>query len=66
MTFIAMAEAHVLEALSTAGIRPARIRQALNRLANEFGRGYVLASRNLAKTVSTSCGTSPAPARVRA
>lgn len=48
VTFIAMAEAHVLEALSRAGVRPAKIRPALDRLANEFGRGYVLASRNLA------------------
>lgn len=48
VTFIAMAEAHVLEALSTAGVRPARIRPALRRLAAEFGREYVLASRNLA------------------
>lgn len=48
VTFIAMAEAHVLEALSTAGVRPARVRPALNRLAAEFGRDYVLASRNLA------------------
>lgn len=48
VTFIAMAEAYVLEALSTAGVRPARVRPALNRLAAEFGRDYVLASRNLA------------------
>lgn len=48
VTFIAMAEAHVLQALSTAGVRPARIRPALSRLAAEFGREYVLASRNLA------------------
>ncbi len=48
VTFIARAEAHVLEALSTAGVRPARVRPALNRLAAEFGRDYVLASRNLA------------------
>ena len=48
VTFIAMAEAHVLEALSTAGVRPARVRPALNRLAAEFGHDYVLASRNLA------------------
>ncbi len=46
--FIAMAEAHVLEALRQAGVRPTRIRPALNRLAGEFGRDYVLASRNLA------------------
>lgn len=48
VTFIAMAEAYVLEALSTAGVRPGRIRPALDRLSREFGREYVLASRNLA------------------
>jgi uncharacterized protein (DUF433 family) len=48
VTFIAMAEAYVLEALTRAGVRAARIRPALNRLSAEFGRGYVLASRNLA------------------
>lgn len=48
VTFIAMAEAHVLEALRRAGVRPARIRPALNRLADEFGREYVLVSSNLA------------------
>ena len=48
VTFIAMAEAHVLEALRNAGVRPDRIRPALHQLAREFGREYVLASRNLA------------------
>jgi len=48
VTFIAMAEAHVLEALRLAGVRLARIRPALNRLAQEFGREYVLVSPNLA------------------
>lgn len=48
VSFIAMAEAHVLEALRKAGVRPARIRPALNRLAKEFGREYVLVARNLA------------------
>jgi uncharacterized protein (DUF433 family) len=43
-----MAEALVLEALRQAGVRPARIRPALNQLANEFGQEYVLVSRNLA------------------
>lgn len=38
VTFIAMVEAHVLEALRQAGVRPARIRPALTRLAQEFGR----------------------------
>jgi uncharacterized protein (DUF433 family) len=48
VTFIAMAEAHVLEALRLAGVRPDRIRPALNQLVKEFGPEYVLASRNLA------------------
>jgi uncharacterized protein (DUF433 family) len=48
VTFIAMAEAHVLEALRRAGVRPARIRPALTRLAEEFGREYVLVSPSLA------------------
>ena len=48
VTFIAMVEAHVLEALRQAGVRPARIRPALTRLAQEFGREYVLVSPNLA------------------
>jgi hypothetical protein len=38
VTFIAMAEAYVLEALRAAGVRVARIRPALNRLAEQFGR----------------------------
>lgn len=48
VTFIAMAEAHVLEALRLAGVRLALIRPALNQLAQEFGREYVLVSPNLA------------------
>ena len=48
VTFIAMAEAHVLEALRLAGVRVARIRPALNRLAAQFGREYVLVAPNLA------------------
>jgi uncharacterized protein (DUF433 family) len=48
VTFIAMAEAHVLEALRLAGVRVARIRPALNRLAEQFGREYVLVAPNLA------------------
>jgi uncharacterized protein (DUF433 family) len=48
VTFIAMAEAHVLEALRQAGVRPARIRPALNQLASEFGRDYALVAPNLA------------------
>lgn len=48
VTFIAMAEAHVLQALRLAGVRLARIRPALNRLAEQFGREYVLVAPNLA------------------
>jgi uncharacterized protein (DUF433 family) len=48
VTFIALAEAHVLEALRRAGVRTARIRPALRRLASEFGRKYVLVARELA------------------
>jgi len=45
--FIAVAEAHVLKALRQAGVRPARIRPALDRLSAEFSREYVLLSPNL-------------------
>jgi uncharacterized protein (DUF433 family) len=48
ITFIAMAEAHVLEALRRAGVRVARIRPALNTLAGQFGREYALVAPNLA------------------
>lgn len=48
VTFIAMAEAHVLQALRLAGVRLARIRPALNQLADQFGREYVLVAPNLA------------------
>src|SRR5262245_22344116 len=46
--FIALAEAWVLEGLRQAGVRPQRIRPALARLAEEFGREYVLVSPALA------------------
>ncbi|GAA1983964.1 DUF433 domain-containing protein [Amycolatopsis minnesotensis] len=46
--FIAMAEAWVLEGLRKAGVRPTRIRPALNQLQREFGREYVLVSQSLA------------------
>ncbi|MGH3318838.1 MAG: DUF433 domain-containing protein [Streptosporangiaceae bacterium] len=46
--FIALAEAHVLDALRDAGVRLQRIRPALDRLAREFGREYVLTAPNLA------------------
>lgn len=48
VTFIAMVEAHVLEALRQAGVRPQRIRPALKRLAAEFSREYVLVAPELA------------------
>ncbi|MEO3786601.1 DUF433 domain-containing protein [Actinocorallia sp. B10E7] len=48
VTFVAFAEAHVLKALSAAGVRPQRIRPALKRLQNEFGRDYVLIAPELA------------------
>ena len=38
----------MLEALRQAGVRPARIRPALNRLSSEFGRDYALVAPNLA------------------
>jgi len=43
VTFIAMAEAHVLESLRLAGVRVAR-----NRLAGQFGREHALVAPNLA------------------
>ncbi|HEY3753879.1 MAG TPA: DUF433 domain-containing protein [Pseudonocardiaceae bacterium] len=48
VTFIALAEAWVLEGLRQAGVRPQRIRPALVELQRQFGREYVLASRELA------------------
>ncbi|WP_213454137.1 DUF433 domain-containing protein [Rhizomonospora bruguierae] len=48
VTFIALAEAHVLDALRDAGVRPQRIRPALQRLQEEFGRKYVLVAPELA------------------
>jgi uncharacterized protein (DUF433 family) len=48
VTFIALTEAHVLEALRSAGVRPQRIRPALRRLQSEFGTEYVLAAPELA------------------
>jgi uncharacterized protein (DUF433 family) len=47
-TFIALAEAWVLWALREAGVRPRRIRPALQRLEREFGREYVLTAHELA------------------
>lgn len=48
VTFVAMVEAYVLDALRQAGVRPQRIPRALDRLAAEFGREYVLVAPNLA------------------
>jgi uncharacterized protein (DUF433 family) len=48
VTLIAMAEAWVLTALRTAGVRPQRIRPALTRLQKEFGQEYVLVAPELA------------------
>lgn len=48
VTFVAMVEAYVLDALRQAGVRPARIPLALDRLTAEFGREYVLVAPNLA------------------
>jgi uncharacterized protein (DUF433 family) len=48
VTFIALAEAHVLDALRDAGVNPRRIRPALYRLQKEFGRDYVLVAPELA------------------
>jgi uncharacterized protein (DUF433 family) len=47
-TFIALAEAWVLWALREAGVRPHRIRPALDRLRSQFGREYVLIAPELA------------------
>jgi uncharacterized protein (DUF433 family) len=49
VTFIALAEAHVLDALREAGVRPQKkIRPALDRLKKLFGREYVLAAKEFA------------------
>ncbi|WP_245812409.1 DUF433 domain-containing protein [Actinophytocola xinjiangensis] len=46
--FMALAEAWVLAGLRRAGVRPQRIRPALAKLQEEFGRDYVLVSPELA------------------
>ena len=48
VTFIALAEAYVLEALRDAGVRPRKIRPALKKLQAEFGKQYVLTAKELA------------------
>jgi uncharacterized protein (DUF433 family) len=46
--FVTLAEAHVLDALREAGVRPQKIRPALDKLKDEFGRDYVLVAKELA------------------
>ena len=48
VTFIALAEAYILDALRKAGVRPQRIRPALKRLERDFGKPYVLTAAELA------------------
>jgi len=48
VTFIALTEAYVLDALRDAGVRPQKIRPALKRLRIEFGTQYVLTAAELA------------------
>jgi uncharacterized protein (DUF433 family) len=48
VTFIALAEGHVLDALRDAGVRPQKICPALQALRREFGRDYVLVAPELA------------------
>ncbi len=47
-SLITLSEAWVLAALRDAGVRTQRIRPALDRLAREFGREYVLVAPELA------------------
>ena len=46
--FIALAEAWVLDGLRRAGVRPAKIRPALDELQRQFGAEYVLMAPELA------------------
>jgi uncharacterized protein (DUF433 family) len=46
--FVTLAEAHVLDALREAGVRAQKIRPALDKLKDEFGRDYVLVAKELA------------------
>jgi uncharacterized protein (DUF433 family) len=48
ISFIALTEAYVLEALRDAGVHLRRIRPALEALQREFGNEYVLTAPNLA------------------
>jgi hypothetical protein len=47
VTYTALAEGYVLDALKVAGVRPQKIRPALLRLRQEFGE-YALVARELA------------------
>jgi uncharacterized protein (DUF433 family) len=47
VTFIALAEGYVLDALKAAGVRPYKIRPALDQLRSEFGE-YALVAQALA------------------
>ncbi|QTI68533.1 DUF433 domain-containing protein [Gordonia polyisoprenivorans] len=48
VTFIALTEAYVLDALRQAGVHVRKIRPALEQLQRDFGREYVLTAPNLA------------------
>lgn len=48
VTFTALTEAHVLEALRQAGVRLHRIKPAIRALQTQFGTEYVLTARELA------------------
>lgn len=48
VSFIALAEAYVLQALRNAGVNPRKIRPALEALQQRFGQEYVLVAKELA------------------
>ncbi|WP_338857279.1 DUF433 domain-containing protein [Gordonia hongkongensis] len=48
VSFIALTEAYVLDALRSAGVHVRKIRPALEQLQRDFGRDYVLTAPNLA------------------
>lgn len=48
VTFFSLAEAHVLDGLRTAGVRPRKIRPALAEMKKTFGHEYVLLAPELA------------------
>lgn len=47
VSFVALAEAHVLQALRQAGVRTAKLRPAIEELGRQFGRDYVLIAPEL-------------------